>query len=91
MDLTPEHLPPVGRRLLQRGPQGRDIRPLGTGTAQVDLQPGNLALLLADEWCYGVGWDANGEAPKGYTSGTWGPAASSALVGRDGCAWHEED
>ena len=36
------------------------------------------------------GWEAGGEKPKPYTSGTWGPAASSALVGRDGSAWHEE-
>jgi glucose-6-phosphate 1-dehydrogenase len=35
-------------------------------------------------------WAAANEAPKSYTAGTWGPAASSALVGRDGCAWHEE-
>jgi glucose-6-phosphate 1-dehydrogenase len=36
------------------------------------------------------GWAASNEAPKTYTAGTWGPAASSALVGRDGCIWHEE-
>lgn len=35
-------------------------------------------------------WDSDGEAPKGYTAGTWGPAASSALIGRDGCCWYEE-
>jgi glucose-6-phosphate 1-dehydrogenase len=35
-------------------------------------------------------WDASGETPKPYTAGTWGPAASSALVGRDGSAWYEE-
>jgi glucose-6-phosphate 1-dehydrogenase len=36
------------------------------------------------------GWATWNEAPKTYTAGTWGPAASSALVGRDGCVWHEE-
>jgi len=36
------------------------------------------------------GWAAMNEPPKPYTAGTWGPAASSALIGRDGCAWHEE-
>ena len=36
------------------------------------------------------GWAASNEAPKTYTAGTWGPAASSALVGRDGSIWHEE-
>lgn len=25
-----------------------------------------------------------------YTSGTWGPAAASALIGRDGLQWREE-
>ncbi|MCD5361483.1 glucose-6-phosphate dehydrogenase [Chromobacterium aquaticum] len=28
--------------------------------------------------------------PKQYTAGTWGPAASSALLSRDGIGWHEE-
>lgn len=36
------------------------------------------------------GWALSTEAPKAYTAGTWGPAASSALIGRDGCIWHEE-
>ncbi len=35
-------------------------------------------------------WERNGEAPKSYTAGTWGPAASSALLSRDGASWHEE-
>ncbi len=37
-----------------------------------------------------AGWNALAEPPKPYTAGTWGPAASSALVGRNGCAWAEE-
>ncbi|SUX29541.1 glucose-6-phosphate dehydrogenase [Chromobacterium vaccinii] len=28
--------------------------------------------------------------PKQYTAGSWGPAASSALLSRDGISWHEE-
>ena len=28
--------------------------------------------------------------PRPYPVGTWGPAAASALVARDGCAWPEE-
>jgi len=36
------------------------------------------------------GWATSNEPPKPYTAGTWGPAASSALVSRDGCAWNEE-
>jgi len=28
--------------------------------------------------------------PKPYTAGTWGPAASSALITRDGFSWHGE-
>jgi glucose-6-phosphate 1-dehydrogenase len=36
------------------------------------------------------GWAAWSEPPKPYPAGTWGPAASSALVSRDGSIWHEE-
>lgn len=36
------------------------------------------------------GWAASGDAPKPYTAGTWGPAASSALLSRDALCWHEE-
>jgi len=35
-------------------------------------------------------WTASDDAPKPYTAGSWGPAASSALIGRDNRAWHEE-
>ena len=28
--------------------------------------------------------------PKPYTAGTWGPAASTALLGREGFHWHQE-
>ncbi len=36
------------------------------------------------------GWQALGEKPRPYTAGTWGPAASSALMARDGLSWVEE-
>jgi len=36
------------------------------------------------------GWDALGEPPKGYSSGTWGPTAASTLITRDGFAWRED-
>jgi glucose-6-phosphate 1-dehydrogenase len=39
-------------------------------------------------------WEAErsggGEGPRGYAAGSWGPAAASALVARDGYAWSEE-
>ncbi|MBP0623505.1 glucose-6-phosphate dehydrogenase [Cupriavidus consociatus] len=35
-------------------------------------------------------WEASTVPPKPYTAGTWGPAASSALMSRDGGLWHEE-
>jgi len=35
-------------------------------------------------------WEQEGNDPMPYTSGTWGPAASSALIGRDGLHWREE-
>src|SRR3546814_599266 len=35
-------------------------------------------------------WRARGDAPKAYTSGTWGPSASVALIERDGRTWHED-
>ncbi|MEO8525580.1 MAG: glucose-6-phosphate dehydrogenase, partial [Caldimonas sp.] len=35
-------------------------------------------------------WRNDDNGPRPYTSGTWGPAAASALVARDGYAWSEE-
>ncbi len=35
-------------------------------------------------------WESEENVPLPYTSGTWGPAASSALIGRDGMHWREE-
>ncbi|POF28611.1 glucose-6-phosphate dehydrogenase [Roseibium marinum] len=36
-------------------------------------------------------WASSKNLPKGYTSGTWGPSASIALVERDGRTWTEDD
>jgi glucose-6-phosphate 1-dehydrogenase len=36
-------------------------------------------------------WRNDDAGPRPYAAGTWGPAAASALVARDGHAWAEED
>ena len=33
---------------------------------------------------------ADGNGPRPYAAGSWGPAAASALVARDGFSWAEE-
>jgi glucose-6-phosphate 1-dehydrogenase len=35
-------------------------------------------------------WKRDATGPRPYAAGTWGPAAASALVARDGYAWSEE-
>lgn len=35
------------------------------------------------------GWEANEQKVQGYTSGTWGPSGSIALIERDGRTWHD--
>ncbi|MFT3953503.1 MAG: glucose-6-phosphate dehydrogenase [Piscinibacter sp.] len=35
-------------------------------------------------------WSRDTTGPRPYAAGTWGPAAASALVARDGFAWAEE-
>jgi glucose-6-phosphate 1-dehydrogenase len=35
-------------------------------------------------------WASNGERPRPYAAGSWGPTASIALIERDGRTWHEE-
>ncbi|MEO8836401.1 MAG: glucose-6-phosphate dehydrogenase, partial [Caldimonas sp.] len=37
------------------------------------------------------GWRTGDAPPRPYAAGTWGPAAASALVARDGYAWSEEE
>ena len=65
----------------------------------MDVVKGNLTLFMrrdeldaAWRWVDPIreGWEQLGEAPKGYTAGSWGPAASSGLIGRDGFEWHGE-
>ena len=34
-------------------------------------------------------WKESSEAPKPYTSGTWGPTSAIALIERDGRTWYE--
>lgn len=36
------------------------------------------------------GWKNLGDKPRSYVAGTWGPAASSALMARDELTWFEE-
>ncbi|HEY4959145.1 MAG TPA: hypothetical protein VII31_15160, partial [Caldimonas sp.] len=36
-------------------------------------------------------WRNDDTTPRPYMAGTWGPAAASALVARDGFAWAEEE
>ncbi|MDO9570745.1 MAG: glucose-6-phosphate dehydrogenase [Hydrogenophaga sp.] len=36
------------------------------------------------------GWQQLNDKPKAYTAGSWGPAASSALMAREGSSWVEE-
>jgi len=64
-----------------------------------DVAKGNLTLFMRrDEldaaWAWidpiREGWLQSDEAPKPYTAGSWGPAASSALIGRDEFSWHGE-
>ncbi len=35
-------------------------------------------------------WAASEDPPRPYTAGSWGPAAASAMVARDGFTWPEE-
>ena len=35
-------------------------------------------------------WRRNGDKPRGYTAGTFGPGASTALMARDNMVWSEE-
>ena len=65
----------------------------------MDTVKGNLTLFMRrDEldaawgWIDPIraGWDEYDERPKSYIAGSWGPAASTAMIGRDGYAWHDE-
>lgn len=64
-----------------------------------DVVKGNLTLFMrrdeleaAWKWIDPIreAWTQYDETPKAYTAGSWGPAAASALIGRDGFAWSNE-
>ncbi len=65
----------------------------------LDVLRGQLTLFMrgdeleaAWEWIEPVltNWEQEENEPIPYTSGSWGPAAASALIGRDGLQWREE-
>ncbi|MFM9435360.1 glucose-6-phosphate 1-dehydrogenase [Janthinobacterium sp. CG_23.3] len=65
----------------------------------LDVLRGQLTLFMrgdeleaAWEWVEPIldHWEDSDNAPIPYTAGTWGPAAASALIGRDGLQWREE-
>ena len=65
----------------------------------MDTVKGNLTLFMRrDEldaaWAWvdpiRAGWEQYDEKPKIYIAGTWGPAAASAMLSRDGFEWHGE-
>jgi glucose-6-phosphate 1-dehydrogenase len=64
-----------------------------------DAIQGNLTLFMRrDEveaaWAWidpiRAAWDADENGPRLYAAGSWGPSTSSALIARDGHAWHDE-
>ena len=64
-----------------------------------DVVKGNLTLFMrrdeldaAWQWIDPIrdAWVRHDEPPKSYTAGSWGPAAASSLLGRDGFAWRNE-
>jgi glucose-6-phosphate 1-dehydrogenase len=65
----------------------------------LDVLRGQLTLFMrgdeleaAWEWVEPIldYWEQDDTSPAPYSSGTWGPAAASALIGRDGLQWREE-
>jgi glucose-6-phosphate 1-dehydrogenase len=65
----------------------------------LDVLRGQLTLFMrgdeleaAWEWVEPIldYWEQDDTSPVPYSSGTWGPAAASALIGRDGLQWREE-
>ena len=65
----------------------------------MDTVKGNLTLFMrrdeldaAWRWIDPIraGWEKFDEKPKAYVAGSWGPAASSAMISRDGFEWHDE-
>jgi len=65
----------------------------------MDTVKGNLTLFMrrdeldaAWRWIDPIraGWEKFDEKPKAYVAGSWGPAASSAMISRDGFEWHDD-
>ena len=65
----------------------------------MDTVRGNLTLFMrrdeldaAWRWVDPIiaGWQEYDDGPRTYNAGSWGPAASSTLIGRDGFSWHGE-
>ncbi|HJV01569.1 MAG TPA: glucose-6-phosphate dehydrogenase [Burkholderiaceae bacterium] len=65
----------------------------------LDVLRGQLTLFMrgdeleaAWEWVEPIlnNWEQDDTMPIPYAAGTWGPAAASALIGRDGLQWREE-
>jgi glucose-6-phosphate 1-dehydrogenase len=64
-----------------------------------DIIKGNLTLFMrrdeldaAWRWIDPIrhGWQQHDPAPKLYTAGSWGPAAATSLISRDGYEWSSE-
>jgi glucose-6-phosphate 1-dehydrogenase len=64
-----------------------------------DIIKGNLTLFMrrdeldaAWRWIDPIrqGWQQHDRAPKLYTAGSWGPAAATSLISRDGFEWSGE-
>ena len=64
----------------------------------MDVVRGNPTLFMRrDEveaawiWAEGIlnAWTDQGDLPRPYTAGTWGPSAAIALIERDGRTWYE--
>lgn len=65
----------------------------------LDVIRGRLALFMrrdeqAQAWSWVEpimrSWEQHSIAPRPYTAGTWGPAASGSLLARAAAVWHEE-
>src|SRR6187549_483725 len=65
-----------------------------------DIIKGNLTLFMrrdeldaAWRWIDPIreGWLQHDAAPKLYTAGSWGPAAATSLISRDGFSWNGEE
>ncbi len=66
----------------------------------MDVVRGNPTLFMrSDEveaawiWAESIlkGWEENGQKPKHYIAGSWGPSDATALMAQDGRRWHETD